>query len=284
MFPGQGSQKLGMGGDLFTRYRQLTRDADDVLGYSINQLCQQDQQKQLNQTAYTQPALYFVCCLMYLDYMENLDHHYDFLLGHSLGLFPALFAAGVFDLLTGLEIVAKRGELMQSVSGGGMLAVLGEQDKSVQDCLICHNFFDIDIANYNAPGQLVMSGKKDRLSQLEIVLTKEGYTCVLLPVSGAFHSRYMESCRLQFVEFLIPRLLRPPRKPVISSSSGEMLGADHLLEEISLQLVKPVRWFQTVQHLLCRYPRAEFKELGPGNVLVNLLIKISNTLVVQEGK
>ncbi len=282
MFPGQGSQQLGMGKDLFARYGNLCRDADDMLGYSISRLCLEDPLGRLNQTAYTQPALYFVCCLMYLDHIEHAGDRHDFLIGHSLGLFSALFAAGVFDLLTGLEIVAKRGELMQSVSDGRMLAVLGEQTDRIYEKLVRYEFFDVDVANYNSSEQIVLSGQVDRVMQLALLLERDGYRCVPLPVSGAFHSRYMEPCRLQFVDFLMAHSLVPPRKKVISSTSGEVLGAEHLLEEIGFQLIKPVRWFQTLQRLLHSYPQAEFRELGPGRVLTNLQAKISSAVAVHE--
>lgn len=274
MFPGQGSQQLGMGKNLFPQYPELCRAADDILGYSITSLCIEDVHGTLNQTVYTQPAIYFVCCLMYLDHVKRSDRPYNYLIGHSLGLFPTLFAAGVFDLLEGLEIVAKRGQLMQAVTGGGMLAVLGEQIERVHEKLIRYEFFDIDVANYNSTEQLILSGKTDRIKQLSPLLETEGYHCVSLPVSGAFHSRYMEPCRLKFVDFLMQRTLAPPKKKVISSTSGEILGAEHLIEEISFQLVKPVRWLQTVRSILQRFSDVAFTELGPGRVLTNLQEKI----------
>ncbi|MGL4487460.1 MAG: ACP S-malonyltransferase [Yersinia sp. (in: enterobacteria)] len=278
MFPGQGSQHSGMGKDLFSRNNPLCQQADDVLGYSISRLCLEDPEGNLNKTMYTQPALYFVSCLMYLEHVERAGDRYDFLIGHSLGLFPALFAAGVFDLMTGLEIVAKRGELMQSIIGGAMMAVIGEQTCRIDEKLVSNGFFDVDIANYNSPDQVVLSGKAERITQLMPLLDNEGYQYVPLPVNGAFHSRYMEPCRLQFVDFLMTQSLATPCKKVISSTSGEVLGAEHLLEEIGFQLVKPVRWSQTLQRLLRDYPQAEFRELGPGKVLTNLQTKIKCTM------
>jgi len=275
MFPGQGSQQLGMGKNLFDRYDDLCRKAEDVVGFSIRRLCLDDPEGRLNQTAYTQPALYFVCCLMYLDHIEHVGERYDCLIGHSLGLFPALFAAGGFDLLTGLEIVVKRGELMQSVSDGGMLAVIGDQVDRIHEKLIHYDFFDVDVANYNSPEQVVIGGKAERMIELAPLLEKEGYRCVALPVSGAFHSRYMEPCRLQFVDFLMTKSLAPLCKRIISSTNGEVIGDQHLLEELGFQLVKPVRWSQTIQCILRDYPQATFNELGPGRVLTNLQTKIT---------
>ncbi|NKD55170.1 ACP S-malonyltransferase [Haematospirillum sp. 15-248] len=286
MFPGQGSQHPGMGRDMFDRYPTQCRAAEDILGYSISDLCLEDRDGRLNQTVYTQPALYFVCCLAYLDYLERAGRHFDdpfdgCLTGHSLGLFPALFAAGVFDLLTGLGIVAKRGELMQAIGGGGMLAVLGDHTDTVRETLVQLDCFDVDVANDNAPGQVVLSGREERMQQLAPLLEQHGYRCVPLSVSGAFHSRYMEPCREQFTEFLLGLDLNPPQKTVISSTSGEVIGGEHLIEDMAFQLVKPVRWSRTIQHLLRRYPQAHFVELGPGRVLANLHAKISGAVATQ---
>ncbi|PHM67146.1 acyltransferase domain-containing protein [Xenorhabdus sp. KJ12.1] len=276
MFPGQGSQQLGMGKTLFAKHKNLCSRADDTLGYSISRLCLEDPKGQLNQTAFTQPALYFVCCLMYLELLEREGDRHNVFVGHSLGLYPALFAAGVFDLITGLHIVAKRGELMQSVVGGGMMVVLGNNLETLPGKLIHHNFFDIDVANHNSPDQVVLSGKEERMTFLLPLLEKEGFRCILLPVSGAFHSRYMESSRLSFMDFLMTQPLSPPQKIVISSTSGETLTTDFLLEEMGFQLVKPVRWFHTIQRLINDFPQAEFREIGPGKVLTGIHSKIFN--------
>ncbi|AZZ92535.1 acyltransferase domain-containing protein [Hahella sp. KA22] len=283
MFPGQGSQHPGMGKDVFERYPTQCQDAEAVLGYSLAELCLQDREGRLNQTAYTQPALYFVCCLTYLDHLSQAgrsfhDSHDGCLLGHSLGLFPALFAAGVFDLMTGLRIVARRGELMQAIRGGGMLAVLGASADRLREKLIQLDCFDVDVANDNAPGQVVLSGREERMRQLSPLLEKEGLRCVPLPVSGAFHSRYMEPCRVQFADFLRGLDLKAPQKTVISSTSGDPIGGEHLVEEMAFQLVKPVRWSLTIQSLLRRYPQARFVELGPGRVLTNLQGKIQHAV------
>lgn len=287
MFPGQGSQHTGMGKDLLERYPTECHDAEAILGYSLADLCLQDRERRLNQTAYTQPALYFVCCLSYLDHLRQVgrslhDPLDGCLLGHSLGLFPALFAAGVFDLMTGLRIVGKRGELMQEIFGGGMLAVLGISAAKLREKLIQLDYFDVDIANDNAPSQVVLSGPEERMQQLSPLLEKAGLRCVQLPVSGAFHSRYMEACRVQFAEFLLDLDLNALQKTVISSTSGDAIGDEHLIEEMAFQLVKPVRWSLTIQSLLRRYPQARFVELGPGRVLTNLQGKIQHAVAMHS--
>jgi malonyl CoA-acyl carrier protein transacylase len=270
MFPGQGSQHLGMGREVFDRYPELCARADEVVGYSITELCLGDPHGQLIKTAYTQQAIYFVSCLMYLDHVKRVgDDRVSCLLGHSLGLYPALFAAGVLDLFEGLEIVSKRGQLMQEARGGGMIAVLGPDVGAIDDQLARLDFFDVDVANYNGPDQVVLSATKTRLDELVPHLEEAGHRCVQLPVGGAFHSRHMEPCRREFARFLLRREFAAPGKTVVSTTSGQILDAEHLLEEMVFQLVKPVRWWQTVAYL-ARAGHRTFDEVGPGSVLTKL--------------
>ncbi|QNT98120.1 ACP S-malonyltransferase (plasmid) [Streptomyces griseofuscus] len=274
MFPGQGSQRIGMGKEVFDAYPQLCDRADEIVGHSLRELCLKDPDGRHNETSRTQEAVYFVSCLMYLAYAEEHGaEQVRCLTGHSLGLYPALFAAGVFDLFEGLEIVSRRGALMQEARDGAMVAVLGPRASEIDDHLARLEFFDVDVANYNSPEQVVLSALKPRLEELVPRLEETGHRCVWLPVSGAFHSRHMEPARLRFAQFLRDRTFTPPTKPVVSTTSGRTLGARHLLEEMVFQLVKPVRWWQTVTHL-SRTGHKTFDEVGPGRVLTKLSAEI----------
>lgn len=274
MFPGQGSQHLGMGRDVFDAYPGLCARADDVVGYSIRDLCLKDPDGRLGETAHTQQALYFVSCLMYLAHTERYgEERVRCVLGHSLGLYPALFAAGVFDLFEGLRIVSRRGALMQEVRGGGMVAVIGPHVGEIDEHLARLDCFDVDVANYNSPEQVVLSGTASRLDELAPRLEGAGFRCVPLPVGGAFHSRHMEPCRRDFARFLRDREFAAPAIPVVSTTSGRILDPAHLLEEMVFQLVKPVRWWQTLTHL-ARAGHRTFHEVGPGTVLTNLSTRI----------
>lgn len=274
MFPGQGAQRVGMAAELFERYDSQVEQASDVLGYCLRTLCLSDPQQQLNQTAYTQPALYAVCCWLYDAICEDSSLRIDAVTGHSLGLYPALYAAGAFDFLTGLRLVAKRGELMQAMQGGAMLAVIGPNIDEVQDTLMAEEFFDIDIANFNSPTQLVLSGPQASINSAQASLAAKDFQCVSLAVSGAFHSRYMEPARQAFFHTLSQQRFQAMHLPVISSTNGELLSSTHLLEELSFQLVKPVRWTQMVQAWQQQSPDVTWKEIGPNTVLTKLNDKI----------
>ncbi|WP_410638491.1 ACP S-malonyltransferase [Amycolatopsis sp. lyj-346] len=274
MFPGQGAQYPGMGDELFGRYPDLCAQADAAIGYPLTELCRSDPGGRLQQTAHTQPAIYLVSCLAYLAHAEQAGGEVTGpLVGHSVGLYAALFAAEVVDLLGGLEIVARRGELMQAVEGGGMLAVLGTGAPHVDRDLARWEFFDVEVANYNSPEQVVLSGPADRLTELTPLLEEAGHRCVPLAVSGAFHSRHMEPCRREFARFLLDREFGPPVRPVVSSTTGQVVTVARLLEEMVFQLVKPVRWWQTVEYL-ARAGATAFHEVGPGTVLTDLTPKI----------
>ncbi|MBA4696803.1 MAG: ACP S-malonyltransferase [Legionella sp.] len=266
MFPGQGSQVQGMGKELFQAYPLETAFASDLLGYDVVSLCLNDKEQRLNATQYTQPLIYLVSALAFLEAKQNPDA----VIGHSLGLYTALFATGVFTFVQGLAIVKERARLMAQAQNGSMLAVIGEHCDRLADLLITEGFNDVDIANDNTYTQRVLSGKKDRLAALAPLLHKAHFRIVPLAVSGAFHSRYMKDVAHSFFKFLSQYDFAEPKIPVISSTHGGFISSSHLLEELTYQLVQPVRWRQTIVSLINKYPQAHFQEIGPGHVLSQL--------------
>jgi trans-AT polyketide synthase/acyltransferase/oxidoreductase domain-containing protein len=278
VFPGQGSQYKGMGKALFAEFSTLCALADDVLGYSIRQLCLEDPQQQLNQTRYTQPAIYVVSALSYVQWLEQSSKKADFLAGHSLGEYTALFAAGVFDFATGLQLVKKRAELMAQANAGGMAAVLGITVPQIRQLLQEQQFHHIEVANYNSASQTVLSGDLTELRRAVEVFSQHKARCVLLPVSAAFHSRFMQDAEQHFAAYLQDVHFQPPATPVIANVTARPHQAAALRQTLARQITAPVQWHAGVDYLLAQGV-TEFKELGPGNVLSKLVSTIQAAAV-----
>lgn len=267
LFPGQGSQQLGMGAGLFERYPDIVRHANEALGYSIETLCLQGPTEQLQQTRYTQPALYTVNALMYFEKSEQPDC----VAGHSLGEYNALLAAGVFDFLTGLQLVKKRAELMHEAPPGGMAAVVGLSMEAVQQVFVDEDCHTIDIANYNASNQLVISGPKTDITRISPLLEQKGAIMVIpLKVSGAFHSRYMQTAQDTFYSFLSSFSFKVPRIPVIANVDAKPYTLKTVQHKLATQLTHSVRWQESIQYLKSQ-GEAVFEEIGPGKILTGLL-------------
>lgn len=272
LFPGQGSQLVGMGKGLFARFPALTEQASDLLGYAIDTLCLEDPDKRLNLTQFTQPALYVTCALTYLALREDEMPEPAWAAGHSLGEYGALFAAGSFDFATGLALVRERGRLMGEVSGTSMAAVLGLDAGRLVDLLGSDPRFDrLDVANFNARAQTVVSGDIDQLKRLEAVIGDMGGRFFPLKVSAAFHSRFMRDAQARFAAIADTVAFQPPRFPVIANLTAAPYPPDRagIRDTLVGQLASPVRWFDTIARLLAE-PVQHFREVGPGNVLSRL--------------
>ncbi|MEU6231855.1 ACP S-malonyltransferase [Kitasatospora sp. NPDC047058] len=275
-FPGQGSQQRGMGGELFARFPAETAIADRVLGYSIEELCVSDPGRRLGRTEFTQPAIYVVSALSYLDRLAEDDTPADYLVGHSLGEYVALFAAGVFDFETGLRLVQRRGELMAAAGGGAMAAVVGVDEAVVARTLAGAGLDGpdgLDLANHNAPDQFVLSGPADRIDEAVAAFQAAGHRAVRLNVSAPFHSRYMQDTAEEFARFLDGFTLRAPAVPVLANVDALPYTADGIKATLTAQIASPVRWTETVRRLMGGGD-FEFVELGPGRVLTKLVARI----------
>lgn len=273
MFPGQGSQFEGMGEALFQTYPEIVGRATDILGFDIRGICLQNPNGDLNKTIYTQPALYLVSYLSYLDYLKE-NPAPDYVLGHSLGEFNALCAAGVVDFETGLRIVKKRAEFMFSISETSMAAVIGATHEEVEEHLSTY-FPAIDIANINTPAQIVISGPVDDLANAAAFFEDECLTYIPLNVSGAFHSRYMTPLKKEFEKVVFEQTLHAPRIPVVANFTAEFYPNDKqgICENIVHQLDSSIRWLQSVE-LLLEKGNCTFSEVGPGQILSNMIKKI----------
>jgi trans-AT polyketide synthase/acyltransferase/oxidoreductase domain-containing protein len=275
VFPGQGAQKVGMATGLFDLFPEKEVLADSILGYSIRTLCQEDPDHKLNQTEYTQPALYVVNSLLYEKNIMETGRKPDIVAGHSLGEYNALLAAGVFDFETGLRLVQKRGELMSRISGGGMLAIVGLTESSVRKILQDYGLDSIDIANLNTPKQIVLAGPKEDIPAAQAIFEREGAELAMpLRVSGAFHSRYMAGARKEFEAVLSTVAFHRPQITVLYNVTARPSPSEEdIAQLLGEQLTSSVKWTETVQVLLGKGVQ-EIAEIGPGTVLTKLVSKI----------
>jgi trans-AT polyketide synthase, acyltransferase and oxidoreductase domains len=283
IFPGQGSQQKGMGGELFDEFPEITTKADKILGYSIKTLCLEDPYKQMGQTKFTQPALYVVNALCYSKKVKETGMRPDYVAGHSLGEYSALFAAGAFDFETGLKLVMKRGELMSLAAGGGMAAVMAVDAGIVDEILRQNNLGSIDIANLNAPSQTVIAGPKEEILRIAPLFENAGAMYIPLNVSGAFHSRYMEPSQREFEVFVNQFTFSALEMPVVSNVSARPYGKD-VKKNLVGQITQSVKWSETIRYLMGKGV-TEFEEVGPGTVLTSLVQTIrrqAEPLIVLE--
>ncbi|WP_433395047.1 ACP S-malonyltransferase [Streptomyces sp. CA-146814] len=277
VFPGQGTQKKGMGRSLFGRFPDLLRRADRVLGYSVEELCLENPERRLSETAYAQPAIYVVNALHWSAAREDLPPA-DFFAGHSLGEYSALFAAGAFDFEGGLTLVQRRAELMGQVSGGAMAAVVGVSEQIAEETLKQHGATGVVIANYNAPEQIVLSGSHEELARIKPVFEKVEGVRGFIPVrvSGPFHSPAMAPAAARFGDLLASVDLAELRTPVISNVTGRPFGPDtqEVRALLAEQIAQPVRWTDCIRYLQDAGVSV-FTELGESKVLTSLIDRIT---------
>src|SRR3990167_375323 len=274
IFPGQGSQIRGMGDDLFPLFPEHIQKANEILGYSIEKLCLDDQSDDLNRTEFTQPALYVVNSLAYLKKMRETDVTPKFVAGHSLGEYSALFAANVFNFETGLKLVKKRGELMSQASGGAMAAVIGLDGDAIQTVIIQNQLSTISVANYNSHTQIVVTGFKEDIKNAKPLFEAAGAKrYVPLNVSGAFHSPYMQTAQNTYTDYLQQFTFLTPNITVIANVNAKPYPENHVSALLAQQITHPVKWTQSIEYLLAQ-GETTFEEIGPGKVLTGLIRRI----------
>ena len=289
IFSGQGAQKVGMGRSLSDQSpaaRALYAEANAVLGWDLAKVCFDGPDAELTQTKVCQPAL-FVHGLALLAALREMNRipagEPHFALGLSLGEVTAYCAAGVFDFATGLRVVAERGRLMQQAceqTTGGMAAVIGEERAKVQE--LCREF-DIETANFNAPGQIIVSGEKTRVEAMVAAAKERGVKKVMpLNVAGAYHSRLMEPARAAFAAFLDGVTFAAPRFAVFTNTTGQAVSAPaDLKAALVRQVVSSVLWEDCMRSAAAA-GATEFWELGPGGVLAGLARRTEKTWAVKS--
>ena len=246
MFAGQGSQYKGMGKELFAKYKAETQIASDILQYDLEELCVKDPERNLIKTQYTQPALYVVNHFRY----KELNEIPDFLLGHSLGEYNAILAAGGFDFETGLKLVQKRGALMANASGGSMAAVVGLKIEELKELMSNPKYQDLDIANFNTPVQTVISGPKDSINGIVKDFSKQDIRIIPLQVSAPFHSRYMKPAAIEFSKFLNECSFNNLKIPVLSNVTGKPYQDHEVAPLLGKQISSSVQWVDSIRYLM----------------------------------
>lgn len=268
VFPGQGAQRSGMGADLFARHPERTWAASDLLGWSVSDMCLAGEGR-LDQTEFTQPALFVVNALSYADKLSDSAAPPDYLAGHSLGELNALHAAGSMDFLTGVRIAARRGELMARCENGGMAVVLGLSEPRVRGALASSGA-DLEIAALNAPAQVAVSGPRDEVDRArEVFLAAGADDYVPLRVSGAFHSRYMAPAAAEFARHLAGVPLEQPCIPVISNVTARPYDGPPAGFLVAA-LTSCVRWTASIEYLIAAGADA-IEHVGPGKGIGKLV-------------
>ena len=280
LFSGQGAQAVGMGAgliDLSPDLASLYARADQTLGYDLSRLMASGPESDLTQTRHCQPALFLhgLACLHALK--QRLPALQPVAAaGLSLGEFTAHAAAGTFDFSAGLQLVSQRGTFMQAAceeTEGGMSAAIGADDALVESLAAeC----DIDVANYNSPGQIVLSGPKDRLATAATKAKEKGIRLFKpLNVAGAYHSRLMASAADKLASVLTGTAIGQPSITVVSNVTAKPVSsADEIRHTLTAQVTGSVRWTQSIRHLIDHEKIELFIELGPGGVLAGLLGRI----------
>lgn len=273
MFPGQGSQRQGMGRELLQKYSSLIERANDILGYSVEEMVVFNPENKLDNTLYTQPIIYIINTLYYMD-MKNKRP--DYVIGHSLGEYNALFVAGAFSFEDGLRLVKKRAELMSESPKGGMVAVLGINLEKIQT-IIKKYMLKVEIANINAPNQIVIAGKKDLLQDYQEIFLSEGAAdYILLNVSGAFHTSMMNQAAYQFGKFIEPFNFHEIKIPVISNVTGKEIKNSEIKQLLTFQINHTVQWEDSIRYII-KKGDCVFQQIGMGRTLKNMVRKISSS-------
>lgn len=284
VFPGQGAQFCGMGKELYEQSAEakaMFERANDILGFRITDVMFEGSAEELKQTKVTQPAVFLHSVIL----AKVLGVEPSAVAGHSLGEFSALVVAGALSFEDGLRLVAKRAEAMQracEIEPGAMAAVLKLHDEIIEN--VCESVDGVVVAaNYNCPGQLVISGAVDAVNEACVKLKEAGARrALVLPVGGAFHSPLMEPARKELAEAIEAADFKEPTCPIYQNVDAKphTLPAE-IKQNLIAQLTAPVRWTQIIEQMSAD-GFSSYVELGPGTVLNGLITKISPTAEVES--
>ncbi|MCX6006989.1 MAG: ACP S-malonyltransferase [Chloroflexi bacterium] len=289
VFPGQGSQAVGMGLDIYSRFpsaRAVFDEADKALGFSISKLCFEGPEEELTRTINVQPAV-LTAGIAYLNAARSADPGLlpppSFVAGHSLGQYTALVAAGVLDLADAVRLVRERGRLMYEAGQaqpGSMIAVIGADNALIDE--ICA-LAGTQVSNINSPGQVVVSGSLPALDEFKKQAADKGIRrLIVLKVSGAFHSRLMEPAAEGLKKAISQCNFKPPAVPIISNVTADILNdPQEIKKELIDQITHCVQWQRSVENMINNGVTA-FYEIGHGQVLSGLIKRINTEVQVSH--
>ena len=285
VFPGQGSQSVGMGKDLYENFeaaKNVFDTADKVLGKSITTICFEGPEDDLKLTVNTQPSIVTMSIAALESFKSELDVEVSATAGHSLGEYCAMYASGVMDLETTLKAIQKRADLMGATKGGAMAAILNAPEGSLEKALEeASSVGYVDVANYNSPAQVVITGDEVAVAKAGELLSAAGAGRVVpLAVSGAFHSKFMENAGKEFAGFVSELDLNDASIPVFTNVDAQatVSGAE-FKNKMPKQIYSSVQWTQSVQKMVAEGIDT-FVEIGPGKVLAGLVKKIDASVNV----
>ena len=283
LFPGQGSQAVGMGKDLYDNFeaaKNVFDSADKILGKSITTLCFEGPEENLKQTVNTQPCIVTMSIAALEALKSQLDITPTFTAGHSLGEYCAMYCSGVMNLETTLKAIQKRADLMGATKGGAMAAVLNAPEGSLEKALKeASEVGYVDVANYNSPAQVVITGDENAVKKAGELLSEAGARRVVpLAVSGAFHSKFMEEAGHEFASFVQDLDMENAQVPVFTNVDAQatMLSAE-FKNKMPKQIYSSVHWTQTIENMI-KDGVDTFIEIGPGKVLAGLNRKIDSSV------
>lgn len=283
VFPGQGSQYVGMGKSVYERQREVFNEASEALGFDIAKLCFEGPETELNRTENTQPALLTVSYALLKEVLP-LNIKPVYVAGHSLGEYTACLAAEVFSFSDAVKIVRKRGELMQQAQPegkGAMAAVLGLDEATLREICDSITHLYVDLANLNCPGQVVISGEAEAVARaMELAKERGAKKVVPLQVSIPSHCKLMREAAEKFAEFLKTFKFNQPKIPIVTNvDAKEKTEASAISDALVSQLYSPVRWQDCVKYMISKGVDT-FIEIGPGKVLSGLIKRIDGNVRV----
>ncbi|MFH1260036.1 MAG: ACP S-malonyltransferase [Elusimicrobiota bacterium] len=291
LFPGQGSQSVGMEKELLAVYPQaeeIFQQANEILGYNLKEIIAQGPEEKLRQTIITQPAV-FTTSVGYWRYLQQRGITSGIVAGHSLGEYSALVAAGVVEFSDGLKVVQKRAGILEEAARrnpGGMAAIVGlDKEKVVELCQQVESSGFVQPVNFNCPGQIVVAGVNQALDNLTVQAEAAGALKVIrLNVSGPFHSALLKEAAEEMRKELAGFVFKTPSRPLVGNYDAKIsLSAEKIKENLVFQIYHPVLWEDSIKAIL-EWGAEEFIEVGPGQALSGLLRRIDKKAKVVKFK